>query len=303
MFDYLPLISLDNLYNNFPVLVLICAGFFGLIIGSFLNVLIYRIPQVMFAEWRKDCCEFLEIKNNLNKSEQQSITIFSPLRSMCPYCQYQIPALDNIPVLSYIILQGKCRNCDVNIPSKYPIVEVLTAIISILIIYQFGLTLTSLCVFFLSYLLITAAVIDLEHMIIPDNLTFIGLWSGLLYNLKLINVISFTTIDQAILGAIIGYLFLWVIYWVFKLTTGKEGFGYGDFKLTALFGAWLGVSMLLPIIVLASITAIIFAVINSIFKIRKLDQAFPFGPYLVFAGWVLLMYKDYIPLDNYQIIY
>lgn len=294
--DAISSLNIESIYINYPLITLIVVFIISLIIGSFLNVLIYRIPKSMFAEWRKDCCEFLELDNKTtNIDDNVNINIFSPYRSVCPNCFTQISALDNIPILSFILLKAKCRACSNPISARYPFIELLTAVISVLVIYQFGLTITGLSVVFLSYLLIVIANIDAEHMIIPDHLTYIGLWSGILFNLNLVDYYGFTSIESAILAVIIGYLMLWGLYWIFKLTTGKEGFGHGDFKLTALFGAWFGLAYLFPMLIIASILAIIGSIVNSIFSNKDFREPFPFGPYLVIAGWLIIMYKDYLP--------
>lgn len=172
-----------------------------------------------------------------------------------------------------------------------------------LILFQYGFTSLSLLILLLNYLLIVIAAIDYEHLIIPDNLTYVGLWLGLLVSIQFFNNESLTDINQAILGCVFGYLALWSLYWVFKIFTGKEGFGHGDFKLTALFGAWLGLSNLLPLLIIASVTGIIGSLIAKILNTRELDQPFPFGPYLALAGWIMLLYKDYWPLTNLGVIY
>lgn len=174
---------------------------------------------------------------------------------------------------------------------------------SILVILKFGFSLLSLSVIFLSYLLIIIAAIDFEHLIIPDNLSYIGLWLGLFINTQILTNISLANINQAVVGCIIGYLILWSLYWLFKLMTGKEGFGHGDFKLTALFGAWLGVYSLFPLLILASVSGIIVSLGAKLAGSRELDQPFPFGPHLALAGWLMILYRDFWPLNNLGLIY
>lgn len=286
-----------NLYlDNFPMLILGTVFILSLLIGSFLNVVIYRLPISLFNQWRQDCYEFLELKDSaddaINNSPDRKINLFYPQRSFCPNCKVQINFYDNIPVVSFILLKAKCRACSNPISWRYPIIELLTAIASTLVFIQFGFSSLSLAILFLSFLLIIISAIDFDHQIIPDNLSYIGLWLGLLINISFFNNQIITSISDAILGAVLGYLVLWIIYWTFKLLTGKEGFGHGDFKLNALFGAWLGILNLLPILIMASILAIACSVSASIIGKHKLDQPFPFGPFLAFAGWIVLLFQN-----------
>ncbi len=268
--------------------------FLGLIIGSFLNMIIYRLPLIIFQEWRKDCHEFLntpKLQTNDSDANNKEITFFKPSRSFCPHCSKQIAIKDNIPVLSFFLLRGKCRDCQNKIHWQYPLIELITAASSVLVLSQFDLTLFSLSLLFLSYLLITIAFIDYNHMIIPDSLTYIGLWLGLIINTSMYQLIP---IEYAISGAILGYMILWLIYWVFKLITHKEGFGHGDFKLSAMFGAWLGVYNLFPMLILASILGISVAVVAHISKRGNIHKPFPFGPYLALSGWLMLLFQNTI---------
>lgn len=305
MFDYI-----QNFSSEYYLLSIVVLTIFSLLIGSFLNVVIYRLPITIFNEWRNDCYDFLEInpsKENINKHNKKynvdsNITFFSPKRSQCPKCNNPIKFYDNIPILSFLLLRGKCRECNQSIAWRYPLIEFLTALASILVIFQFGFTPLGFSIIFLSYLLIIIAAIDFEHMIIPDSLSYVGLWLGLLINLKILNTTNITSIDNSIIGAVVGYLLLWSLYWLFKILTGKEGFGHGDFKLTALFGAWLGVFHIFPLLIIASVTGIIFTVTSSLLGKHNLEQPFPFGPYLVFAGWIVLLYKDCWPVNILTII-
>ncbi len=285
-----------------PVLSYAIIIIFSLMIGSFLNVLIYRIPITIFNAWRSECYDYLELKPSANITTK-NISILKPCRSFCPNCNQQINLIDNIPLLSYLMLKGKCKSCQKKISLRYPFIEFITMAASILVILEFGFSLLSLSIIFLTYLLILIAAIDFDHLIIPDNLSYIGLWLGLLINTQILGYNGFIDINQAILGCIIGYLVLWSLYWIFKILTGKEGFGHGDFKLTALFGAWLGVYSLFPLLIIASLSGIIVSIIAKIAGKREFDQPFPFGPYLALAGWLMLLYKDYWPLNNLGVIY
>ena len=303
-FDANILENINYFYNNNFIVANIFIIIFSLIIGSFLNVIIYRLPIVIFNEWREDCYEFLNTKkkDRVIDKKTKKITLFSPNRSFCPECNNKIKYYDNIPVISFILLKSKCRHCKTPISWRYPFIELLAAFASVLVFIQYNINSLSLAILFLTYLLIIIACIDFENLIIPDSLSYIGLWLGLIINSSIFDINNITYASDAILGAIVGYLILWILYWVFKLTTGKEGFGHGDFKLTALFGAWLGLSAIFPILIIASITGIIFSVIAYYRGIRGLDKPFPFGPYLVFAGWIMLLYKDYLPINIISLI-
>ncbi|MBP9722568.1 MAG: prepilin peptidase [Gammaproteobacteria bacterium] len=259
-------------------------------------MLIYRLPLIIFTNWQQDCKEFLnsEINNNLSVSNAHNINLIKPARSLCPNCKQQILAKDNIPLISFLLLHGKCRHCRQSISWQYPIIEFLTVLMGILVLVKYGFTPLGLIILFLSFILIIIATIDYNYMIIPDSLSYMGLWLGLLTNITDYKIVP---IESAILAAVLSYGLLWTIYWVFKLSTGKEGFGYGDFKLAALFGAWLGLYNILPILIIASITGIIITITNHFVKYVKynhniLNKPFPFGPYLVFGGWLVLMYPN-----------
>lgn len=290
-------------------LYLVIIAIFCLLIGSFLNMLIYRLPLMMFHQWNQDCHDYLKnnhqipsekleiIFNFPNYSENNTnsnISVFKPSRSICPHCKTQILAKDNIPILSFIVLKAKCRTCSTKISWRYPFIELLTAILGVTMALNFGFNVTGFCVIFLCFLLILIAAIDYDHLMIPDSLSYIGLWLGLLLN---ISPYGITPISLAILGVVAGYLSLWSIFWLFKFTTGKEGFGHGDFKLLALFGAWLGVFNLLQIITISSVIALISTILASLAKRIEIDKPFPFGPYLVIAGICTLLFPGLWPFD------
>ncbi len=236
---------------------------FGLIIGSFLNVIIHRLPKQLFAE---------------------DINIFKPYRSFCPVCKSDLTAIELIPILSYIIQRGKCKNCNTNISIQYPLVEFASSILTFLVVIKFGINFDSFLILIFCYTLISLFVIDINEKILPDILTISLLWFGLIINMDA----KFSPINEAILGAMFGYLALWTIYWVFKLILKREGMGYGDFKLTAAFGAWFGISSITPILLIASILGILYALLSR----QKKSQPFAFGPFLIIAGFVLLFFPE-----------
>jgi len=256
----------------------------GLCIGSFLNVVIYRLPKMMQQDWHEQCCELLDIKNE-NVTEQQKVNLIFP-GSSCPSCQHKITALENIPVISYLFLKGRCSSCKVKISLQYPIIEMFTGLATAYIAWHFGFSLQTLFAVLFTWALICLSMIDLEHSFLPDDITLPFMWLGLACNIFGI----FTDIYSSLIGAMLGYSILWIIFMSFKAVTGKEGMGYGDFKLLALLGAWMGWQYLPLIILLSSITASIIGLAMIIFKGRDKAAAFPFGPYLAIAGWITLIW-------------
>ena len=295
--------TLLELLREIPWLLYTITVVFSLLIGSFLNVAIYRLPVMLQRGWRQDCREFLELdapaadKNNADNSQSAPLEADKPFNlwgpaSHCPHCKHQITALENIPVLSYLFLRGRCSDCKARISIRYPLIELLTAVLSLVVIAHFGATLQGLAALLLTWLLITLSFIDIDHQLLPDNLTLPWLWIGML--LSLFGVFSLPV--DSIIGALAGYLSLWAVYQLFKLATGKEGMGYGDFKLLALFGAWLGWQVLPVIILLSSVVGAILG--GGMMLIRGQDRSvpIPFGPYLAIAGWVALLWGE--PIIN-----
>ena len=267
----------------------------GMCIGSFLNVVIYRLPKMMQQDWHEQCCELLDIKND-NGIQQQTNLIFP--RSSCPACDHKITALENIPVFSYLFLKGRCRTCKIKISLQYPLIEIFTGLTTAYIAWHFGFSLQTLFAVLLTWALICLSMIDLEHSLLPDDITLPFMWLGLACNIFGI----FTDITSSLIGAMLGYIILWLIFMSFKVITGKEGMGYGDFKLLALLGAWLGWQFLPLIILLSSITASIIGITMIIFKGRDKAAAFPFGPYLAIAGWITLLWGEEL-IGTYQTIF
>ncbi|WP_440997289.1 prepilin peptidase [Arhodomonas sp. SL1] len=255
----------------------------GLAVGSFLNVVTLRLPRMLEAEWAVQCAEL----RGEAPPERPTFNLLHP-PSHCPACGARIRAWDNIPVLGWLLLRGRCRDCGARIGVRYPVVEAATAVFSLITWWQLGWGLTGFAGLLLTWWLIALTVIDLDHFLLPDNLTLPGLWLGLLLSL----VPIFATPAEAIIGAAAGYGVLWLVYHGFRVLTGKEGMGYGDFKLLALLGAWLGWQMLPLIIIASSVVgaAVGMAMIAGLGRHR--DQPIPFGPYLAGAGWIALLWGD-----------
>lgn len=264
--------------------ILALSGLLGLIIGSFLNVVIHRLPIILFRGWRIECQEYLGLDKEQNKGP---FNIATP-GSHCPQCRHPIRWYHNLPMFSYIWLKGQCAHCGQRIPWKYPAVEIITSFMTIIVVHHYGLTHQALFALFFTWTLIALSVIDIEHQILPDQLTQGLLWLGLFATIWPV----FVSYQDAILGAIIGYTALWSVYQLFKLLTGKEGMGYGDFKLFAAAGAWMGWQFLPMIILLASLFGSIIG--GILIATGRLERSNPvsFGPYLALTSWVCLLWGD-----------
>jgi len=265
----------------------------GLFVGSFLNVVVYRLPLMMQRTWKQECREFLELDaDNESGTEIEPPEKFNLMvpRSACPSCGSMISAWQNIPVISWLLLRGKCGNCKHPISAEYPVVELLTAILSLAVAMKFGASMQMIFAMLFTWALISLALIDFHTTLLPDSITLPLLWLGLLISL----VPVFVEAPDAIVGAAAGYMILWLVFQAFKLVTGKEGMGFGDFKLLAALGAWLGWAKLPLIILLSSLTgAVIGIMMMALFK-HKRSEPIPFGPYLAIAGWIALMWGDQI---------
>ncbi len=266
-----------------PTAWILCASVFGLVVGSFLNVVIYRLPVMLERDWRAQCAEFLNTPNA--SPPQEKFNLATP-RSKCPQCNHPIRAYENIPVLSYVLLRGRSSACSAKISSRYPIIELATGILSAAVAWRYDYSVAAACALLLSYALITLTMIDFDHQLLPDNITLPFLWLGLLLSVFGI----FTDMQSSIIGAVAGYLILWTVYQVFKWVTGKEGMGYGDFKLLALLGAWLGWQALPAIILLSSLVGAVVGIALIVFARRDRRIPIPFGPYLAAAGWIYLLW-------------
>ncbi len=279
----------------YPWLGISLAGLLGLLVGSFLNVVIHRLPMMMEREWQEQCQQ-LNNKSEEPSEETLPFNLAVP-RSRCPHCQHLITPLENIPVISYLLLKGQCSSCKQPISARYPLLEATTGALSALVVYQFGFDWSSLFLLLFLWTLICLTMIDYDHHLLPDSLTLPLLWLGLLAN----SFGLFTDLHNAFWGAAIGYLSLWSIYWVFKLLTGKEGMGYGDFKLLAALGAWMGWQMLPVIIIASSLVGAIAGILLMITSGQKSSQPIPFGPFLAAAGLIAMLWGDSLLSSYWQL--
>lgn len=275
-----------------PALLYGLAALLGLIVGSFLNVVIHRLPQMMEREWRTQCAE---LEGRAPPDDGERYGLIMP-RSRCPHCAAPIKAWHNIPVVSYILLKGRCGSCGAAISLQYPLIETVSGVLSAWIAVHFGLTWTALAALVFAWTLIALSAIDIKTTLLPDNLTLPLLWLGLLINIGGV----FADPADAIVGAAAGYTSLWAVYWLFKLATGKEGMGYGDFKLLAVLGAWMGWQALPAIILLSSFVGAAVGIALILFAGHKRQIPIPFGPYLAGAGWIYLLYGEAITTAYYN---
>ncbi len=265
------------------------AGTFGLFLGSFLNVVIHRTPIMLDKEWREAATEILNeqgIKVEVdNDKDSKPYNLVIP-RSSCPCCKHKITAFENIPVISYLLLGGKCSGCKSPISIRYPFIELLTGLVFLFAAFQFAWSIQTLATMILAGFLIPLIFIDIDRKLLPDNLVYPLLWIGILFNIKA----TFVNLETSVIGALAGYLSLWSIFWLFKLITGKEGMGYGDFKLLAALGAWLGWKMLPLIILLSSVVGAVLGIIILFLNNQGRETTIPFGPYLAIAGLIALFW-------------
>ena len=255
----------------------------GLVIGSFLNVAIHRLPVMMQRETEN----FIALENDEPAPHTSRYNLIAP-RSACPSCGHTLSALDNIPVFSYVWLKGRCRFCRAPISRRYPLVEIITALLSAVVVWQLGSELKGVAALLLVWCLIALTFIDIDTQMLPDDVTLPLVWLGLLINLNG----SFVTLADAVIGAAAGYLSLWSVYWLFRFATGKEGIGYGDFKLLAALGAWLGWMMLPFIVLLSSAVGALVGIAMIVLRGHQRDKPIPFGPFLAVAGLIALLYGD-----------
>jgi len=294
--------ALLELLQTNQTFMLIIVAIFSLAVGSFLNVVIYRLPVMMQNEWRTQCIDLLNDDQSLPDvkdiphQHSKKFNLVLP-RSACPKCGHQITALENIPVVSYLLLRGKCSGCGTPISKRYPVIELLTMLFSLMVAWHFGFTWQCLAALFLTWALISASIIDFDHKLLPDDITLPFLWIGILINLDG----WFASSHDSIIGAVAGYMSLWSVYWIFKLLTGKEGMGYGDFKLLAVFGAWLGWQALPGIVLLSSFVGAIVGITLIIVKGRDKNIPIPFGPYLATAGWIYMLWGNQITQTYFSI--
>lgn len=284
--------SLADFFTTFPMIFAFTVALFTLLIGSFLNVVIHRLPIMLDREWRQQSQELLRTPSltPADKPLPEKYNIVVP-RSACPQCGKQITALQNIPVISWLLLKGKCASCKTPISSRYPIIEASTALLSVAVALKFGYSAQTAAVLILTWCLVALSVIDFDHQILPDQITLPLMWIGLLLS-AIDSTILNVSMHDAIIGTALGYVSLWSVYKLYKLLTGKEGMGYGDFKLLAALGAWMGWKLLPVIILFSSFTGAVIGIGLIMFKGRDHTIPIPFGPYLAAAGWIAMLWGN-----------
>jgi leader peptidase (prepilin peptidase)/N-methyltransferase len=283
---------IDFLASHVLAFVL-CALLIGLLVGSFLNVVVYRLPKMMQRDWREQAHEILMLPA---EAQTQTFNLVLP-NSQCPHCAHEIKPWENIPVVSYLFLRGKCSNCKAPISLRYPLVELTCGLLSAFVAWHFGFTWQAGAMLLLTWGLLAMSLIDADHQLLPDSLVLPLLWLGLIAN----SFGLFTSLEDALWGAIAGYLSLWSVYWLFKLITGKEGMGYGDFKLLAMLGAWGGWQVLPLTILLSSLVGAVLGLIMLRLRNAETSTPIPFGPYLAIAGWIALIWGEQITTSYLQI--
>ena len=282
-----------DLFNHHPDAFIACALILGLLVGSFLNVLAWRLPKMLEQDWQAQARELLDLPA---PAQSPVYNLLLP-RSHCPKCQHSLRPWENIPLLSYLLLRGKCSHCKSAIGPRYPLTELACGLLSAFVAWHLGFGAQAGWMLVLTWGLLAICLIDAEHQIVPDMLVFPLLWLGLLLN----SFEVFTTLPQAVWGAALGYASLWSVFWIFKLITGKDGMGHGDFKLLAVLGAWGGVAILPLTIVLSSLLGAIVGL--SLLGLRRAQTStpIPFAPYLAIAGWIALLWGGQITGFYWQI--
>ncbi|WP_337077253.1 A24 family peptidase [Aeromonas dhakensis] len=281
------MLLITDVFHSLPWLYFSLVFLFSLMIGSFLNVVIHRLPIMLEREWQAEYLSYFNPETQLQQEERYNLMV---PRSACPHCGHAITAMENIPLLSWLWLKGRCRECLAPISARYPLVELLTALLSLVVAATFPPSWGLLAALLLTWVLVALTFIDLDKMLLPDQLTLPLLWGGLLFNLAG----GFVPLADAVIGAMAGYLVLWSLYWAFKLLTGKEGMGYGDFKLLAALGAWLGWQALPIVLLLSSLVGAIIGISLILLHNHHQGKPIPFGPYLAIAGWIALLWGDTI---------
>jgi leader peptidase (prepilin peptidase)/N-methyltransferase len=286
-----------DLYASEPLLFTATVAALGLVVGSFLNVVIYRVPAILDRQWREQCAELAGKAGTAEPQERFNLVV---PRSRCPSCKTPIRSRDNVPVLSWLFLRGRCASCNARISARYPLVELLTGVLSAVVAWKFGFGWPALAGLVLTWFLVALTFIDVDHQLLPDNMTLPLLWIGLSISLwgPLAGANIPVDLRSSVIGAIAGYVSLWSVYHLFRLATGKEGMGYGDFKLYAALGAWLGFKMLLPIILIAAAVGAVVGI--ALLSLQKQSRATPiaFGPFLAAAGWLMLIWGPEL-VDRY----
>lgn len=278
---------MTDFFHEPLILVVLCA-LLGLFVGSFLNVVIHRLPRMMEREWQEQAAELRgEEPPSPPSTERYNLAV---PRSSCPHCGHRIRAIENIPLISYVVLRGRCRHCSAPISARYPLVECLTALVSAYAAIHFGASLALVGALLFLWAMVVLTFIDLDTQLLPDQITLPVLWLGLAFNLGA----TYVPLSSAVVGAMAGYLILWSVFWVFKLATGKEGMGYGDFKLLAAIGAWLGWQMLPMVVLLSSLVGAAVGISLIVFARHERSAPIPFGPYLAAAGVLALFWGETI---------
>ncbi|RON34884.1 A24 family peptidase [Pseudomonas brassicacearum] len=285
---------LNDILTLHPLTFVIAAMLVGLLIGSFLNVVVWRLPKMLDREWREEAREVLGLPG---ETSLPTFNLMLP-HSQCPHCDHRIRAWENIPVLSYLFLRGRCSNCTAAISKRYPLTELACGLLSAFIAWHFGFGWQACMVLLLSWGLLTMSLIDAEHQLLPDVLVLPLIWLGLILN----SFTLFVPLHDALWGAVAGYMALWSVFWLFKLITGKEGMGHGDFKLLAMFGAWGGWQVLPLTILLSSMVGAAVGVILLRLRNAKTSTPIPFGPYLAIAGWIALLWGGQITDFYWQFV-
>ncbi|MFJ3523886.1 prepilin peptidase [Pseudomonas sp. NPDC090203] len=285
--------SLPELLASSPLAFVLCTLVLGLLVGSFLNVVVYRLPTMMLRDWKIQAREVLELPP---EPQAETFNLILP-HSRCPHCSHRIRAWENLPVVSYLFLGGKCSSCKAPISKRYPLVELACGVMSAFVAWHFGFGWQAGAVLVLSWGLLSMSLIDADHQLLPDAIVLPLLWLGLIVNAFGL----FTTLTDALWGAVAGYLVLWAVFWVFKLLTGKDGMGYGDFKLLAMLGAWGGWQILPLTIMLSSIVGAVLGLILLRARNVQTSTPIPFGPYLAIAGWIALLWGAQITTSYLQI--
>ncbi len=292
-----------QLLQSSPIFFMTLFAVIGLMVGSFLNVVIHRLPKMLEQGWLQQCAD-LNGKTTENASPcnlpRYNLLRYNLLvpRSACPHCGHKIGALENIPVLSYLLLRGKCRGCGAAISARYPIVEALSGVLSAYVAWHFGFGLAALAALLFIWALLALTFIDADTQLLPDDITLPLLWLGLLFNLSG----TFTDLHSSVIGAVAGYLTLWAVYWLFKLATGKDGMGYGDFKLLAAIGAWLGWQMLPLVILLSSLVGAVVGITLIVAARHGRNIPIPFGPYLAGGGLIALLWGQPLTQGYLQLL-
>ena len=278
---------LFNLSQHHPEFWLVGVTFFSLLVGSFLNVVIVRLPKSMQQEWQRECSLLLKLPESDSQASNSALASIAWPASHCTQCQTPLKYWHNIPVISYLWLRGKCACCNASISPRYPLVELLTTGLGLMITWVLEPSISTAMALVLMYMLVALTFIDLEHKLLPDQLTLPLIWLGLVVN----SFGLFSTLEDALWGAVAGYMSLWLLYWSFRLVTGKHGMGYGDFKLLAALGAWLGWEALPIIVLISAVAGIVMSLIQRM-KTSPVDQQMPFGPFLSMGGCIYLLWGE-----------